>query len=136
MNNDRFKYRVAIRQEDGSYKVCDVGLIFYMCEKIIVEYGYVEDANHGKVGKIVIDGENAILLLCTGLKDENGKLIFEGDVISYELGFYTVRAIVKWDDERAVFALDFGRGIPTNYAKVPSGRVNVIGNIHEKEFDK
>ena len=91
MNRDKFKYRVAIRQEHGSYKMFAVTCICYQPNgDITVDYNnpalpYGGDAK--------IDGENAILEQCTGLADKTGKLIFEGDVIL----FAGVKMSVEWD---------------------------------------
>ena len=87
--------------------------------------------------------ENIILMLSTGLKDKNGKEIFEGDIIRYNidvvdikrhptLGFYTVL------DGREGF---FGDGMSIDDfeedVKEFSKTAEIIGNIYENpEYDQ
>lgn len=127
MGNDRFKFRVAIRQEDGTYKRFEVGTIAFRADKIIVEYSYIADANHGKIGRIVIDGETAILEQCTGLRDKNNNLIYEGDVVDFN-GEYSGKVLFK----NGCFVWDWGCNDPPIY-DLDKEYIEIIGNIHERK---
>ena len=124
---DRLKFRVW----DKTNKFYDDGFIIH-ADKGIIEYpeggwdirGYDDNENG-----------NYIIEQCTGIKDINGKLVYEGDIISYELdndGLFIF--VVKYSE---VFN-GYGTITYTRYAGLFSTELNklgygirVIGNIHE-----
>ena len=136
MNNSQREYRVAIRQDDGSYKRCEVGTIMYRSDKIIVEYSYVVDANHGKVGSVVVDGKNAILEQCTGILDNTGVRIYENDILKDIRNGRKYK--VNWTGCTASFDMTLLDGEerynPKSlyFANKSFGWFKIIGNIHER----
>jgi len=106
--NDRFKFR-AWNSEEERYEDCSV------CD------GKCISLDTGK-------GKDWILEQCTGLKDKNGTLIYEGDIIKHH---FWKNGYMKWCVSEACFVLAFKDRSPTHqwsYAEV-----EVIGNIHENE---
>lgn len=109
----RFKFRVWNNRkneyEDDLYD--EAGDLQITCvNKIFEEY--------------ISDG--CIIEQCTGLKDKNGKLIYEGDLIKIDGDV----AVIKWSDYYARFMLESSEDnfdFETTYAE----ECKVIGNIHE-----
>lgn len=89
--------------------------------------------------------ENTILMQSTGLKDKNGKEIFEGDIITtnaygciVSFGEYTYFEDEDTQTTEVGFYLSFLNVTPATYApfeKFYWDNCEVIGNIHENELD-
>lgn len=95
---------------------------FRVWDKVSKRYFFLE-LKFGDNGYHPLFIEKPIFEQCTGLKDKNGKLIYEGDIILVDDN----KCPVEWDSENARYnVVGYGEIAYLNY-----NEIEIIGNINE-----
>lgn len=128
--NDRFRFRVwSVREKEMIYNA----EIAYDGTNYPTEWQLGENNNDGWIccfGEYINRQEDYKVMQCTGLKDKNGRLIYEGDIVKTEDNFIY----------KCVFQMNYGYGINSpcfmltnefGHAQSFVHDIEVIGNIHE-----
>lgn len=123
---DRFKFRVFNKKQNKLYSWED---LTKTKEDNTLYWCMIQVQN---------DFENNILMQCTGLKDKNGNLIYEGDIVKFYFDRDKIIGVITWDNEHQVgFYVNttdyFKDKYITNYDFLCGFKYEVIGNIYENK---
>lgn len=118
MSNDRFKFRVwdkRKKQYADRYVIGDDGWAYQLHDAGEDSYDLIPD-------------EDVIIEQCTGLKDKNGTMIYEGDVIQ-ENG---INKYIYWNVTCWAYSMRKGhKNVAWELHEEDTENAEIIGNIHE-----
>ena len=114
-NHDRFKYRVWDKIEKR-----------YIPRSLLQQDGFLSSWYD-------IDHNRYIIEQCTGLRDKNGKLIYEGDVIAFDFGD-SEKCYVAWNEAKNFLDMYYLDELPkkvvSHFGLALHKSLSIIGNIH------
>ena len=126
------KYRAWIKEEKRMFFSDDILAIDYENEEIVTQQVYFENGLPDDRFIYCYKTDEIELMQSTGLRDKNGKEIFEGDILDYK----GRKALVRWHGSYASFIYRFVDELQNRKTEwkplyLAYMKCEIIGNIYE-----
>lgn len=141
--HDRFKFRAWNKLSNEMKDVISLNInhSFPDCSNVILETNTFDNIKtHNNPITCANSLENVVLMQCTGLKDKNGKLIYEWDIVKFKKNnpVGILKGVIQ--NHTCYFSLDFmelGKygesGCSLTKNTTDYIQLEVIGNIYENK---
>lgn len=120
------KFRVWLSDPDVK-KMLRVKAFIFDNDKTECVCGYAYD--------FYLEDEDAILMQSTGLRDKNGKEIFEGDILAIETDEGILNVNIFWDSKHALFMFESKKcnekDLLAELVEDNAYPFEIVGNIYE-----
>ena len=128
------RYRVWIKKQKAIVETSDIVSIDFEDEMVEIQNVYFVDGLPDSRDLETYRFDEIKLMQSTGLKDKNGKEIFEGDIVDYK----GRKAVVKWHGSYASFIYRFVDELQERKSEwkplyLAYYHFEVIGNIYENK---
>lgn len=120
----------AKRQDNGKWVTGHYAVIGnknVIIEKSAKDY-FCIDNGENRHGNQIYEVNSKTICQCTGLKDKNGKLIWENDIVIYRDDIKE-EYVIAWEQNKACFEYQQCSCSMLNFDELSGCEVEVIGNI-------